>query len=257
MHFSWFQLIKSLCAEHCKPLCTLNTLLSREPLTGTVSVERFATRPARRAAFAAGAATCKKSNCRNKSGTFKSNTTYLSMYQKIYDKLCQTSDYWHFDSKESLAKEMKESFKMEMEKFQSYAIVRKPSNTCTQVLCCSPLVLAGNLASTWPCWLVKSSFELWALVQLLCLFVWTRQDITKLMQRLHAVVSDLFLKHMHQPLTGAAAANGIEAIRSNAIVETLACRCSLPNSPTTMKLHMQTTTFCVAGAVFGEVGGWL
>lgn len=59
------------------------------------------------------------------------------------------------------------------------------------------------------------------------------------MRRLHAVVSDLFLKHMHQTLTGAAAANGIEAVRSNAIVETLACR---PNSPTTMKLHIQTTS---------------
>lgn len=103
----------------------------------------------------------------------ESNTTYLSMYQKIWQTMPNQRllTLW-------LQGVTGKSFNMEMEKFQSYAIVRKPSNTCTQVLCCSPLVLAGNLASTWPCFLVKSSFELWALVQLLCLFVWTRHNKT-------------------------------------------------------------------------------
>lgn len=181
MHFSWFQLIKSLCTEHCKPLCTWNTLLSREPLTGTVSVERFATRPARRAAFAAGAATCKKSNCRNKSGTFKKSQRikynlyicqcikkYMTNYAKpaITDTLTPRS---HWQKRWKKASRWRwRSFNHMMNHMQ----VGKPSNTCTQVLCCSPLVLAGNLASTWPCWLVKSSFELWAfgtIVMFICM----------------------------------------------------------------------------------------
>ena len=60
--------------------------------------------------------------------------------------------------------------------------------------------------------------------------------------RFTEAVSDLFLKHMHQPLTGAAAANGIEAVRSNAIVETLTCRCSRAKPATTMKIDMQITS---------------
>lgn len=185
MHFRWFQLIKSLCAEHGKPLCTLNTLLSWSlwqarfqwrdlPQDLLEGLHLLLVQPP-----------AKKSNCRNKSGTFKKSqrikynlsvnvSKNMTNYAKpaITDTLTPRS-HWQ--------KRWKKASRWRWRSFNhmmNHVQVGKPSNTCTQVLCCSPLVLAGNLASTWPCFLVKSSFELWALVQLLCLFVWTRHNKT-------------------------------------------------------------------------------